>query len=105
MVGRLSTRSGERATLNGGLGKSGPMKRYPDHRSAPHTYATDGLSLVLSGTWWINSGADFDPDNTNHDRPDSGGRSVAVPALVRRGEPAASTTKPIGKSRLGIGSQ
>ena len=32
--------------------------------SAPHTYATDRLSLVLSGTWWVNSGADFDPDNT-----------------------------------------
>jgi hypothetical protein len=32
--------------------------------SAPHTYATDRLSIVLSGTWWVNSGADFDPDNT-----------------------------------------
>src|SRR6195256_313900 len=32
--------------------------------SAPHTYATDRLSLVLSGTWWVNSGADIDPDST-----------------------------------------
>ncbi len=32
--------------------------------SAPHSYATDRLSLVLSGTWCVNSGADFDPDNT-----------------------------------------
>jgi hypothetical protein len=23
-----------------------------------------GLSLVLSGTWWVNSGADFDPNQT-----------------------------------------
>src|SRR5947209_7600466 len=38
-----------------------PSGRY---MSAPHTYATDRLSLVLSGTWWVNSGADFDPDNT-----------------------------------------
>src|SRR5262249_31645619 len=31
---------------------------------APHSYATDRLSLVLSGTWWVNSGADFDPNQT-----------------------------------------
>jgi hypothetical protein len=55
------------ATLAGGLDKPGPylvlMKWYPGYMSAPHTYATDRLSLVLSGTWWVNSGADFDPDN------------------------------------------
>jgi hypothetical protein len=43
--------------------------------SAPHSYATDRLSLVLSGTWWVNSGTDFDPAN-----------AVPVPAcgFVRR---------------------
>jgi hypothetical protein len=60
--------SGEMATLYGGLNQPGPylvlMKWYPGYMSAPHTYATDRLSLVLSGTWWVNSGADFDPDNT-----------------------------------------
>jgi hypothetical protein len=60
--------SGEMATLHGGLDKPGPylvlMKWYPGYMSAPHTYATDRLSLVLSGTWWVNSGPDFDPDNT-----------------------------------------
>jgi hypothetical protein len=60
--------SGEMATLCGGLDKPGPylvlMKWYPGYMSAPHIYATDRLSLVLSGTWWVNSGADFDPDNT-----------------------------------------
>jgi hypothetical protein len=60
--------SGEMATLYGGLDNSGPylvlMKWYPGYMSAPHTYATDRLSLVLSGTWWVNSGADFDPKNT-----------------------------------------
>jgi hypothetical protein len=40
------------------------MKWCPGYMSAPHTYATDRLSRVLSGTWWVNSGADFDPDNT-----------------------------------------
>ena len=61
-------RSGEMATLHGGLDQPGPylvlMKWYPGYMSAPHSYATDRLSLVLSGTWWVNSGADFDPDNT-----------------------------------------
>ena len=60
--------SGEVATLYGGLDTPGPylvlMKWNPGYMSAPHSYATDRLSLVLSGTWWVNSGADFDPDNT-----------------------------------------
>jgi hypothetical protein len=60
--------SGEMAVLYGGLDKPGPylvlMKWYPGYMSAPHTYATDRLSLVLSGTWWVNSGADFEPENT-----------------------------------------
>lgn len=59
---------GEMATLYGGLDKPGPylvlMKWYPGYMSAPHSYATDRLSLVMSGTWWVNSGADFDPDST-----------------------------------------
>ena len=56
------------ATLYGSLDQPGPylvlMKWYPGYASAPHSYATDRLSLVLSGTWWVNSGADFDPDAT-----------------------------------------
>jgi hypothetical protein len=59
--------SGETATLYGGLDMPGPylvlMKWNPGYMSAPHSYATDRLSLVLSGTWWANSGADFDPGN------------------------------------------
>jgi hypothetical protein len=59
--------SGETATLYGGLDAPGPylvlMKWNPGYMSAPHSYATDRLSLVLSGTWWVNSGADFDPAN------------------------------------------
>jgi hypothetical protein len=58
----------EMATLFGGLDKPGEyvvlMKWYPGFMSAPHTYATDRLCLVLSGTWWVNSGTDFDPDAT-----------------------------------------
>jgi hypothetical protein len=70
---------GEMATLYGGLDKPGPyvvyMKWYPGYMSAPHQYATDRLSVVLSGTWWVNSGGDFEPNN-----------AVPVPAggFVRR---------------------
>jgi hypothetical protein len=60
--------SGEVATLYGGLDKPGPylvlMKWHPGYMSAPHSYATDRLSLVVSGTWWVNSGADFDANQT-----------------------------------------
>jgi hypothetical protein len=60
--------SGEMATLFGGLNEPGPyvvlMKWYPGYMSAPHSYATDRLCLVLSGTWWVKSGADFAPNDT-----------------------------------------
>jgi hypothetical protein len=60
--------SAEMATLFGGLDKPGEyvvlMKWYPGYMSAPHTYVTDRLCLVLSGTWWVNSGANFDPNAT-----------------------------------------
>ena len=38
------------------------MKWYPGWMSAPHTYATDRLCVVISGVWWCNSGPDFDPE-------------------------------------------
>jgi hypothetical protein len=64
----LPPHSGEMAPLYGNLDHPGPylvlMKWNPGYWSAPHSYATDRLSLVLSGTWWVNSGDDFDPDNT-----------------------------------------
>ena len=57
----------EMAMHYGGLDKAGPyvvyIKWYPGSMSAPHRYATDRFSVVLSGTWWVNSGADFDPDH------------------------------------------
>ena len=37
------------------------IKWFPGYMSAPHSYVTDRLCVVVSGTWWINSGADFDP--------------------------------------------
>ena len=60
--------SAEMATPYGGLDKAGPylvlMKWYPGFMSAPHSYVTDRICMVMSGTWWVNSGADFDPADT-----------------------------------------
>jgi hypothetical protein len=57
--------SGEMAPLYGDLNKSGPylvmMKWNPGWFSAPHSYATDRIQVVVSGAWWVNSGADFTP--------------------------------------------
>src|ERR1700676_4888820 len=51
--------SGEMAKLYGDIDRPGPylvlMKWNPGWFSAPHSYA-------MSGTWWVNSGADFTPD-------------------------------------------
>ena len=40
------------------------IKWHPGYMSAPHTYVSDRLCVVVSGTWWVNSGADFEPENT-----------------------------------------
>jgi hypothetical protein len=37
------------------------VRWWPGYMSAPHTYTTDRLCVVVSGTWWCNSGGDFDP--------------------------------------------
>jgi hypothetical protein len=37
------------------------LRWHPGYMSAPHFYSTDRYCMVLSGTWWCNSGADFDP--------------------------------------------
>lgn len=54
------------ANLFGDPTQAGPyyvlIKWYPGYMSAPHFYATDRLCVVVSGTWWCNSGADFDPE-------------------------------------------
>ena len=39
------------------------IRWHPGYMSAPHTYPTDRFCVVVSGTWWVNSGADFDPGN------------------------------------------
>jgi hypothetical protein len=57
--------SGEMAKLYGDFDKPGPylvmIKWHPGWFSAPHSYRTDRIQVVVSGTWWVNSGADFTP--------------------------------------------
>ena len=61
----LPAASGEMAMMYGDLNKPGPylvlMKWNPGWFSAPHNYGTDRICVVVSGTWWVNSGADFTP--------------------------------------------
>lgn len=70
---KLPPGSGEMAKLYGDFDKPGPylvlMKWHPGWFSAPHSYATDRIQMVVSGTWWVNSGRDFTP-----------GQAVPVPA-------------------------
>lgn len=39
------------------------VRWHPGYMSVPHTYITDRLCVVVSGTWWVNSGPEFDPGN------------------------------------------
>ncbi len=61
----LPAGSGEMAMMYGDLNKAGPylvlMKWNPSWFSAPHNYRTDRICVVVSGTWWVNSGEDFTP--------------------------------------------
>jgi hypothetical protein len=59
--------SGQMATLYGDLNKPGQylvmMKWNPGWFSAPHSYATDRICVVVLGTWWVNSGDEFTPQS------------------------------------------
>jgi hypothetical protein len=65
--GNLPPRSGEMAMLYGDFNSPGPylvlMKWNPGWFSAPHTYATDRIQMVVFGTWFVNSGNDFQPQD------------------------------------------
>jgi hypothetical protein len=58
----------ESAAVFGSIDKPGPyailVRWHPGHMSAPHTYVTDRLCFVISGTWWVNSGENFEPEAT-----------------------------------------
>jgi len=63
-----AAQSVETVPVFGATDKPGPyvvlVKWYPGYMSAPHTYVTDRLCFVISGTWWVNSGENFEPEGT-----------------------------------------
>jgi hypothetical protein len=67
--GNLPPHSGEMAMLYGDFNTPGPylvmMKWNPGWFSAPHTYATDRIQVVVNGTWFVNSGEDFQPQDAD----------------------------------------
>jgi len=56
----------EQAILFGDPSKAGLYivltKWTPHHNSRPHSHPNDRFITVLSGTWWVNTGANYDPD-------------------------------------------
>lgn len=40
------------------------VKWAPHHMSHPHWHPHDRFITVLSGTWWVGTGAKFDPERT-----------------------------------------
>jgi quercetin dioxygenase-like cupin family protein len=56
----------EQAILFGDPSKPGLYivltKWTPHHNSRPHFHPNDRYITVLSGTWWVNTGAKYDPD-------------------------------------------
>lgn len=63
------TRGGnQQAVLVGDPAKPGlyvvMLRWLPGNMSRPHFHPNDRFITVLSGTWWMGSGARFDPDST-----------------------------------------
>ena len=103
--GNLPPDSGQMATLYGDLNKPGlylvMMRWNPGWFSAPHSYATDRICVVVSGTWWVNSGDEFRPQDAvavgaggyvkrtartpHYDGVPSGGHDPAVIAIFGEG--------------------
>ena len=64
-----NSRAGNRtAVLQGDPAKAGPyamlLTWLPSHMSRPHFHPNDRFFIVVSGTWWVGSGPDFDPNAT-----------------------------------------
>src|SRR5690349_20971990 len=53
------------ATLQGDPSKPGIyiqlLKWHPGNNSRPHSHSTDRYITVLSGTWWMGAGPNYDP--------------------------------------------
>jgi hypothetical protein len=103
------SRSVETVPVFGATDKPGPyvvlVRWHPGYMSAPHTYVTDRLCFVLSGTWWVNSGADFAPQATVPVRAGGFVRRVArTPHYdgVKKGEPEPAVIGIFGEGPIDI---
>jgi len=58
----------EQAILYGDPSKPGPyvvrLKWLPGNMSRPHFHPNDRFFMVISGTWWVGNGPNFDPEAT-----------------------------------------
>lgn len=45
------------------------MKWHPHHNSTPHSHPHDRFIMVLSGTWWVGTGANYDMSTTTPMKP------------------------------------
>jgi hypothetical protein len=58
----------KQAVLHGDPNKSGPyivlIKWSPHSMSRPHFHPNDRFITVISGTWWVGTGAKYDPEST-----------------------------------------
>src|SRR3984885_4739192 len=65
--GNLPPHSGEMAMLYGDFNAPGPylvmMKWNPGWFSAPHTYATSRIMVLVNGPWFVTGGANFQPQD------------------------------------------
>lgn len=63
---RAANGSSESAVIFGDPSKPGLyvvlQKWLPHHNSRPHFHPNDRFITVLSGIWWVNTGAKYDPD-------------------------------------------
>lgn len=54
--------------LQGDMSKPGLyiqlLRWHPNNMSRPHTHDAPRYVMVMSGTWWVGTGAKFDPDST-----------------------------------------
>ena len=63
---RNAAGTAENVTLVGDPSKPGLyivlQKWLPHNNSRPHSHPNDRYITVLSGTWWVNTGPNYDPD-------------------------------------------
>jgi hypothetical protein len=69
IVWKDNPKSGNRsAVLLGDPSKPGPyamlLQWLPGNMSRPHFHPNDRFFIVVSGTWWVGSGPNFDPNAT-----------------------------------------